>query len=157
MTTKSLTAILYTLITPHIPRCERMFSTKFLLLFTTTFMLHLFPFLRCYRKTALIKGATKLYFTHYSYVTIALFKQVYSGLHFLPILLKNQFFVFQCFLCFLFRIECFETKFQHALSLFKKVVCNFIKILFIKILFMKTCFHRGVELFKRNQLYKVKC
>ena len=36
-----------------------------------------------------VKGAAKSYFTHYSSVVIILFKRVYVGLHFLPILLEN--------------------------------------------------------------------
>ena len=44
-----------------------------------------------------VKGATKPYFTDYSSVVIILFKRVYVGLHFLPIFLQNQFFVFLCF------------------------------------------------------------
>ena len=46
------------------------------------------------------EAKTKLYFTHYSSVAIILFKRVYVGLHFLPILLENLFFVFLSFLCF---------------------------------------------------------
>ena len=35
------------------------------------------------------KGATKLYFMHYSCVVIILFNTVYVGLHFLQFLLEN--------------------------------------------------------------------
>ena len=45
-----------------------------------------------------VKGASKLYFMHYSYVVIILFNTVflYISLHFPLILLKNWFFVFLC-------------------------------------------------------------
>ena len=49
-----------------------------------------------------LKGATKLYFTHYSSVVVILIKRVYAGLHFLPILLENYFFIFLSIPCFLF-------------------------------------------------------
>ena len=49
-----------------------------------------------------IKGATKSCHTHYPCVVIILFKRVYVGLHFLPIILENYFFVLLCFMCFLF-------------------------------------------------------
>ena len=91
------------------------------------------PFGRCKSDKVIditIKGATKSYFTHYSGVVIILFKLVYVGLHFLPILLILSFSSSSAFCVFLFRVKCFESRFEHVLSLFKKVLCNF--LLFIK-------------------------
>ena len=59
------------------------------------------------KKKQNIEGATKSYFTQSYSVVIILFKRIYVGLRFLPIVLENQFFVFLCFLWFLFKLECF--------------------------------------------------
>ena len=56
-----------------------------------------------------IKGATKFYFTHYLCASLFCSIRVSKSLHFLPIPLKNQLFVFLRFLCFLpvlCRIRC---------------------------------------------------
>ena len=51
------------------------------------------------KKNLFFKGATKLYYTHYTFV-------VYKSLHFLPILLENWFFSFFPFCVFsLFCVE----------------------------------------------------
>ena len=54
-----------------------------------------------------------MYFLHYSGVVIILFKRVYKGLHFLPILLENQFFVFLLCLFLGFESDVFNQDFYH--------------------------------------------
>ena len=55
-------------------------------------------------ETAEIVFNTLFFCDHY------FFKQLYVVLHFVPAILENQFFVFMCFLYFLFWIECFDSR-----------------------------------------------
>ena len=64
-----------------------------------------------------VKGATKLYFTHYLCVVIILTILVYLSLHFLLVFFGKRVLVFLCFKCFLsvmsFEFDVIFTKLQH--------------------------------------------
>ena len=83
------------------------------------------PFIRLSLMTSCLilpyQGGTK-YLTHYSFLAIILFRWVYVGLYFPPILLNTKFLSFLTFYVFCFESNVFNQDLKRMLSLINRVL-----------------------------------